>query len=357
MDYSLIVKLTNACNLNCSYCYHRKDKSRDFSCAMSQETLEIIIQKLFDHNLEFAEFIWHGGEPLLAGIDTFRFIIEKQRELNVKGLKIKNSVQTNGILLTEEYIRFFKDNHFDIGISIDGPFDMHSEQRGTDISEYEAILKSLENLNKCGNHFGALCVVGKQHIGRADRIFNLLYEHHILNMGFLPCMVESDGVVDYGYTISPKEYGQFLIDFFEIWIHSDMHGLCVRNIDDCIRFYRNRPAKTCIHTNSCDRYLTIMPNGKIYLCDNFSSNEEHQIGHVKDGFDSVDNADAMLWLKQTMLQVPEECSKCRYYCGCHSGCKHRRWVRDHSMQRGQYYCLSTQMFYDHVGKYFSMEEK
>ena len=356
LDYSLIIKLTNGCNLNCSYCYHRRDKSRDFSCTMSHGTLETVIRKLLEHNLEFAEFIWHGGEPLLAGIDTFRFIVQKQKELNRKGLKIKNCVQTNGTLLNDDYIQFFKDNDFDVGISIDGPFDMHADKR-TDISEYETILRSLKKLNQSGSRFGTLCVVGKQHIGQAARIFDLLNENHILNLGFLPCLVESNGVVDHEYTISPKEYGQFLIDFFEIWIHSDMHGLCVRNIDDCIRFYRNHPAKTCIHTNSCDRYLTVMPDGGVYLCDNFASNEAHRVGHVDEGFDLVDKTEAMIWLKNAMQKVPEACSKCKYYCGCHSGCKHRRWVRDPSMQHGQYYCLSTRMLYDHVGKYFAAEER
>ena len=357
LDYTVIVKITNGCNLNCSYCYHRRDKSRDFSCTMTNETLETMIRQLLEHNQDHIEFIWHGGEPLLVGIDKYKFIVKKQEEYNIHGLKIKNSIQTNGTLLNEEYINFFNENNFNIGISIDGPFDMHAEKRGTDKSEYETILTSLKQLNRYGCRFGTLCVVGKQHIGQAARILDLLNEHHILNVGFLPCLVESNGVVDHELTISPKEYGQFLIDFFEAWIHSDIHGLRERNMDDCIRFYRGRPAQTCINANSCDHYLTIMPDGTIYLCDNFSSNEMHRVGHVSKGFDDIEQSEAMVWLKQALEFVPETCAKCKYYCGCHSGCKHRRWVRDPSMKQGQYYCASTKMLYEHVGKYFAEEAK
>lgn len=351
MDYSLIIKITNGCNLNCAYCYHRRDKSRDFSQTMSYETLETMIYELLMHNEKHAEFIWHGGEPLLAGLETFKHIVEKQKEFNTKGLQISNSIQTNATLLTKEYIQFFKDNDFDVGISIDGPFDMHTEKRGTTNSEYEKILSSIKQLNKMGNRFGTLCVVGKQHVGQAERIYELIKEHHILNLGFLPCLVESNGVVDTELTISPKEYGQFLIDFFDVWVHGDTHGISERNIFDCIRFFRNRPAKTCISTNSCDRYLTVMPEGSIYLCDNFSSSDEHCVGNVIDGFNDIEQKEAMIWLKKALQSTPEACAKCEYYCGCYSGCKHRRWVRDPSMAQGHYYCASTKMLFNHIGKY------
>lgn len=357
MDYSLIVKITNDCNLNCSYCYHRRDANRNISSTMTRDVISTMIRGLLEHNEEHAEFIWHGGEPLLVGLDTFRYIIEKQKQYNTKGLKIHNSVQTNGTLLDQEYIDFFNANDIHVGISIDGPFDMHTAQRGTYKSEYESILTSLKDLNKTEARFGALCVVGKQHIGQAARIFELLHEHNIRHLAFLPCLVQDNGIVDHSLTISPKEYGQFLIDFFEVWIHSDLHGLCVRNFDDCIRFFRKRPAKTCINTNSCDRYLTVMPGGKIYLCDSFSASEEHLVGHVNDGFSDVDKTSAMRWLKETLLQVPDSCAKCKYYCGCYSGCKYRRWVRDPSMKQGHYYCLSTHMLFDHVAQYLATEEK
>lgn len=130
LDYTLIVKLTNGCNLNCSYCYHRRDSNRDMRHSLSFSDLETMIQNLLQHNEHEAEFIWHGGEPLLTGIDTFKFIVERQKRHNTKKLLIRNSVQTNGTLLDDAYIQFFKENDFSIGISIDGPFDMHTSERG-----------------------------------------------------------------------------------------------------------------------------------------------------------------------------------------------------------------------------------
>lgn len=353
MDYSLIVKTTNNCNLNCSYCYYRHEISRDHPQFISHDTIELLIKNLLEHNEYSAEFIWHGGEPLLAGLDTFRFIIEKQNEYNVKGLKIRNSVQTNGTLLNDDYISFFEEHNIHIGISLDGPFDMHASQRKTSESQYEKILKSLKILNSSKGEYGVLCVVGKQHIGQAQRIFDLFKEYGIKQIGFLPCLVHENGVVNEELTISPNEYADFLINFFEIWINSDVHGICVRNFDDCIRFYRKKPTRNCINNCDCDQYITLMPNGNMYLCDNFSANEEYYIGQISDGFENIAAAKPMVWLKKSMQYTPDECTLCPYFNGCKSGCKYRRWVRSSDMKQGHYYCYGTKKFYAHVGKYFS----
>lgn len=324
---------------------------------MSFDTVEIMIKNLLEHNADHAEFIWHGGEPLLAGMDFFKFVIKKQSAFNKRNIFIKNSVQTNGTLLNDEYIDFFKENEFHVGISVDGPFDIHSLNRNTTVSEYEHILSSLEVLSRRDSKYGVLCVINNQHVGQAKRFFGLLKKFKIYNVGFLPCLVQENRIVDKFLTISPEDYAKFLIDFFEIWIHNDMHGLRVRNFDDCIRFFLNRSAKTCIHLNNCDSYLTVLPNGKIYLCDNFSSNEEHQVGHVSDGFDNIENAVAMSWLKEAMLIVPKACQKCKYYSACYSGCKYQRWVNDSKMQKNDYYCLSTRKLYDHIGSYLTSRRK
>lgn len=353
LDYSLIIKVTNACNLNCSYCYHRRDSNRITNSSMTLGTVDIMIKNLLENNKEHAEFIWHGGEPLLAGIDFFKFVVQKQQEYNVKKIVIKNSIQTNATLLNNEYVNFFKENDIQIGISIDGPFDIHSLNRKIDMFEYEHILNSLKMLSASNWKYGILCVVGNQHIGQAKRFFELLKNFNIQNVGFLPCLVQENRVIDKNLTISPEEYAKFLIDFFEIWIHDDFHGLSVRNFDDCLRFFCNRPAKTCIHLNSCDSYLTVMPDGNIYLCDNFSSNDEHHVGHVKKGFNDIEKTKAMLWLKESMLVALECCQECKYYCACYGGCKYQRWVNDAKMNKRDYYCLSTHKLYDHIRGYFT----
>ena len=357
MDYTLIVKLTNACNLNCSYCYHRRDSNRNMRHSLSLSDLDTMIRNLLQHNEREAEFIWHGGEPLLTGLDTFAFIVERQKLHNTKNLLIRNSVQTNGTLLDDKYIQFFKENNFSIGISIDGPFDMHTAERGTLPKEYQKILYAVDQLTEQNAKFGTLCVVGKQHIGNADRIFQMIQEHKIGNIGFLPCMVHTDGVVETDLTIAPEEYAQFLIDLFELWIHSNTRGISIRNFDDCIRFYRGKEPKTCICSNVCDRYLTITPEGGIFLCDNFSSSKEHQVGILENGFDHIHEAIPMQWMKQAMQSVPQGCDGCPYIKACHGGCKYYRWLVSGDMTQRQYYCGALKKFYQHVGQYFQHEVK
>ena len=356
MNYSLIIKATNNCNLNCSYCYHRRDYNRDFGCNMSHDTIALMIKNVLRYNEDYAEFIWHGGEPLMIGLETFKFIVEKEHEYNEKNLKILNSVQTNGTLLNDKYIHFFNENNFHIGISIDGPFALHSAQRGTTILEYENILMSLKKLNEVNARYGVLCVVGKNHRGHEEEIFKLFTEYGIKHMGFLPCLVHENGIIDHELTISPGEYGQFLINFFEAWIHGNTHGICVRNFDDCIRFFKKRPVKTCINANCCIHYLTVLPDGNMYLCDNFSSDQKHWVGDVAKGFENISSTEAMKWLQKSMIQIPEKCVKCKFYCGCGSGCKYLRWVNDQHMSKTQYYCQSTHMIFNHIGNYFNIGE-
>lgn len=355
MDYTLIVKLTNDCNLNCSYCYHRRDSNRDIHNSLSFSDLDIMIRSLLQHNEHEAEFIWHGGEPLLTGIDTFEFVVECQKRHNTKNLLIRNSVQTNGTLLDDAYIQFFKENGFSIGISIDGPFDMHTSERGTLPQEYQKILYAIDQLTEKNAKYGTLCVVGKQHIGNADRIFQMIQEHKIGNIGFLPCMVHTNGSVEDDLTITPEEYSQFLIDLFELWICSNTRGLSIRNFDDCIRFYRGKEPKTCICSNVCDRYLTITPEGGIFLCDNFSSSKEHQVGVLKDGFDHIHEASAMQWLKSAMRNIPQNCDGCSYVKACYGGCKYYRWLANEDMTERQFYCSALKKFYRYVGRYFAQE--
>lgn len=349
MDYTLIVKLTNSCNLNCSYCYYRRNMNPNLHKVISRNNLDLMIRNLLSNNERYAHFIWHGGEPLLAGIDTFRFIVEKQKEYNYKNLKIINGVQTNGTLLNDEYIQFFEENHFSIGISFDGPFDIHSNGRGTTQSEYLHILSSIDKLCIPDAKWGVLCVVGKNHINNEQNLFDALRKYHIKNIGFLPCVVQNNGVLDQDATITPSEYGRFLVNFFDIWINSDIHRMSIRNYDDAIRHFKGYPAFTCIGKNHCNSYLTVTPDGGIYLCDNFSTNEVHHVGSIENGFSSIQLSAPMQWIIESMKDIPEGCRKCRYYDGCFGGCKYYRWISNHNMTQRQYYCQATRQLYDHIG--------
>ena len=351
MDYTLIIKLTNNCNLNCSYCYHRQDKSRNMQLSLTLEQIDLMIRQLMRHNERRAQFIWHGGEPLLAGIDTFRFIADKQKEYNTKNLIVSNSVQTNGTLLDEEYIEFFKKNNFSIGISIDGPYRYHAEKRGTTQAEYDTILNSIDSINRAGARLGTLCVIGKHHLGHAKEIIDLLTDHQIAHIGFLPCLViGEDQEIDTSTTLSPEEYGCFMMELFDAWCSSGNECLSIRNFDDCIRFFRGKRARNCTSCHECGDYLTVTPDGGIYLCDNFSATENHRVGCLEEGFSGIEDTLPMKWLKAALNNIPSGCEKCRYFKACFGGCIYQRWIADPSMSGKQYYCGAFQKMYDYIGQ-------
>ena len=211
-------------------------------------------------------------------------------------------------------------------------------------------MSAFQHLHGPKSRWGILCVVGKEHINHEQLLFDAFRDNNIKNIGFLPCVVQNDGQVDWNITISSKEYADFLMRIFDIWTHSDVHGMSIRNFDDAIRHFRGYPSSTSIGKNICNRYLTVSPDGTLYLCDNFSLNQRNKVGHVADEFEKVDDSDAMKWIVQAMQDVPEGCSKCQYFDGCYGGCKYYRWIEDPTLQHRQYYCLSTRLLYSHVGE-------
>lgn len=349
-DKCFIVKVTNNCNLKCSYCYHfTNTDSSTTQNTMSDRVLTETIRVLLEHNERHAHFIWHGGEPLLLGKEFFEDILTLQRTYNKKNLGISNNVQTNGVLLSEDWVNFFQSHGFRVGVSLDGNMDLHMAHRNMrEPGAFNRILRGVRFLRQTNTQFGILCVVDRSTLGREEEIFDFFIESGIRDMGFLPAAVTERGILDTDHSVSPEEYQQFLTRFFDVWTAKGIKGISIREFDEFFRWKVGVPRRACTNTNDCSLYFTVTPEGNIHLCDCFTTDESTKVGTVFEPLESIANTNRMQEFVQATSRVPQECETCRYNAMCNGGCKFHRYLADPGYSQPGYFCRAMKGLYAHI---------
>jgi uncharacterized protein len=320
---------------------------------MSQKIVNELMASFFRHNKNGAGFTWHGGEPLLAGMDFFENLVKSQNLNNTKNLKVTNSVTTNGLLLNDTWASFFVANNFSVGVSIDGPYDLNFKTRNTPADKFKKILEGIDSLVRYGVKFGIICVVCKESVGKEREIFDFYNSLGIEDLAFLPCfLLNNDQSINTKLSISAKEYGKFLVSFFDIWTQSGVKGIDIRNFNEALRFKSNLPNLFCENRSECHQHLTISPDGKVYMCDNFAHTKDNVVGKVGDNFSNFESSSRFMELKRASCDLPDSCKNCKYVSGCLGGCKYHRWVNSRDFSRPQVYCYSKKLLYSHIDKVF-----
>ncbi len=341
-DVSYIVKATNNCNMGCGYCYYRHNKAQGSDNRMSTDVLRQTIASMLGHNQSCANFIWHGGEPLMMGIGFFEDIVDFQNgylKSTGKEIAVSNCVQTNGLLLDDEWIDFLKRNGFNVSISLDGYFGLHSKNRGTSPETFNRIMENVVLLSRRGMQFSVLTVVTKETVGHEEELFDFFADFDIESFGFLP--------MNYGSPddcLSANEYGSFLCRFFDIWTSKGKTNLEIREFDEFIRGYLGQPQRLCHHTDLCDCYMTVTPNGDLYPCDCYPQDETTKLGNVYGSIAEAHEKSKLLF--QGAYTLPDECEHCDYGVICNGGCKYHRWIARKDYAAPHFYCKATKALYD-----------
>lgn len=351
-NHYFVIKVTNNCNISCPYCYHFKNTNQSNDKIISKDVIYNAIKILLDYNDHNAGFVWHGGEPLTIDIDYFKYAVKIQKELNKRNIKITNSVQTNGILLSDEFIDFFHENKFNIGISIDGPEDIHTKNRGISKETYNKILANVQKLNERDCRFGILTVVGKNSINRAKDILDFYIKNGIKNFAFLPCVfADETGTINYELSVTNDEYAKFLIDFFDAWIQSGVKGMNIRDYWEFFKYKKGIRRSLCKNCNTCYNTCTVAPDGKLYPCDNFNQTSENQIGTVFENLEDLVKKESVVNFGKAISSRPEECMSCKFSDVCQSGCSYHRWLNGHgTFGKKQLFCKTTMLVYNHIEK-------
>lgn len=364
------------CNLDCSYCYYlEKEKLYPgrHSFRMSDETLETYVRDYvaIHDRLGVPEiwFSWQGGEPTLLGLDFFRKVVEFQKQYGPAGKSIRNALQTNGTLLTEEWAAFFKENGFLIGISIDGPREIHDRYRvdKKQRPSFDTVMRGLGLLRDGGADFNTLTVVQRHNSRHPRTVYRFLKDQGAEFMQFIPIVERSvDGqslagapqMDDEGieakvtpWSVLPNVYGDFLCSIFDDWIRQDVGKVFVQFFDVQLGLWAGAPAGLCWFAETCGQGLAMEHNGDLYACDHYVY-PEYRLGNINDTpMDQLAFSPEQVKFGQDKKDtLPRYCRECEYRFACNGGCpKHRFLTTPHGEDGLNYFCASYKKFFAHAG--------
>ena len=373
-SFSAMVKPVGAaCNLSCSYCYYL-DKADYYGRrinVMSAGTLQKYIKQYIEANeVPEINFVWHGGEPLLAGIDFYRNAVALQRKY-AGGRKIVNSIQTNAVMLDSEWCRFFHDNNFLVGVSVDGPEDIHDSYRRNRAGEpsFAKAITGLSHLHRHRVEFNTLTVVSNLSEGRGREIYRFLKSVGSRYIQFLPVVeYQSDSsvsgrkkIVNPGteasspapWNVSPAGYGRFLTDIFDDWVVSDVGQYFVQAFDMALAQWAGVKPGLCIYCETCGDALAVEHNGDVYSCDHFVY-PEFRLGNLTE----TNLGDLYRSIRQFEFGVskrnslPAYCRRCKYHFACRGECPKHRFLNTPSGEPGlNALCEGFRQYYAHVEPY------
>ena len=309
---------------------------------MKEDTAENLIKSA----LEFADgcsvaFAFQGGEPLIAGLNYFRFFTEKVKEYNSKRSEIFYSIQTNGTLVTDEWAKFFRENKFLVGLSLDGAFEGNrfrvAEKRQ---NSYYKIIKAADKFKKHQVEFNILTDLTGYCAENAERIYKYFRANGFKYIQFIPCLRPMGDDTESELYMTNDQYADFLIRIFNLYVKDFVRGnyISIRQFDNWVRMYLGERAEQCGLMGHCTHQFVAEGNGNIYPCD-FYCTDEWLLGNINsDSLENMANSQKAKDFIMESLPVKEECKKCRFYPLCRAGgCKRNR--------ESENYCVAYKRFF------------
>ena len=370
--YVMLKPVGSACNLACQYCYYLEKEllyPNNKRSWMSEETLETFIQQYFLAQTQpYVSFTWHGGEPLLRPISFYKKALKLQQKYG-KGFYIENCLQTNGTLLTDEWCRFFKENNFLIGLSIDGPAIVHDAYRQTlsGKGSFQKVLNGIRLLNKHGVEWNAMAVVNAQNVKDAATFYNFFKSINCHFIQFTPIVERlvphADGrclasVNEQTQTMSPlsvtpEEWGAFLCDLFDLWIKEDVGTYYIQMFDATLANWVGQTPGLCTLSKSCGHASVMEHNGDVFACDHFVF-PEYKRGniHTQTITEMMYSPEQLQFGKNKWQSLPRQCKECSFLFACYGECPKNRFAIDAYGNKGlNYLCKGYKRFFAHVAPY------
>ena len=357
-EFQVMAKPIGAlCNLGCDYCYYL-DKQRLYpdtpAPRMPDDLLEAyIVQYIAASPRPLINFQWHGGEPTLLGLDSFRTIVALERAHQPAGRRITNGLQTNGTLLDEEWCRFLVAEGFFVGLSLDGPQALHDRHRVTKGQKptHKQVMRAFRLLQQHRVRSDILCVVHADNAGSPMAVYRFFKEIGAQHLQFLPFVEPlrdgSGGVTP--HSVPAEAYGAFLCAIFDEWVRQDVGRVTVQLFDEAARPACGLPHALCHFREECGDVPVVEHNGDFYSCDHFVD-PAHRLGNLRETrlVDLVDSAPQLDFGRAKRQALPRYCRECDVLALCNGGCPKDRFIRTPDGEPGlNYLCAGFKRFFTH----------
>lgn len=361
------------CNLACKYCYYL-EKNKLYPTAqrhlMSDEMLEQFTREYIEaQTMNQVLFTWHGGEPLLRSIDFYRKAISLQKKY-AGGRHIDNVIQTNGTLLTDEWCEFFAQNHWLVGISIDGPQPDHDHYRLTAAGKpsWKKVMQGIKLLKKHGVEWNAMAVVNAYNANHPLEFYRFFKENGCQFLQFTPIverltrhedgrtlasLADKDEISLSEASVAPEQWGYFLCAIFDEWVRKDVGKIFVEIFDCTLANWMGISPGICAYSKECGHAGVMEHNGDIYSCDHFVF-PEYKLGNIRDHslIDMLYGEQQQEFSRLKHSSLPRQCKECDMEFACHGECPKNRFMKDKYGDSGlNYLCPGYYHYYQHVAPY------
>ena len=361
--FHVMAKPTGAqCNMDCAYCFFlKKDQLYpDSAFRMSDEVMEKYIrQTITAHKVPQVTIAWQGGEPTLMGLDFFRRAVDIEMDAMRPGMMVENTLQTNGVLLDDEWCQFLHEKRFLVGLSLDGPREMHDAYRRDKAgnSVFDKVVAAARLMQKHQVEFNILCTVNavnSQHPLEVYRFFRDELKAPYLQ--FIP-IVERDnatgnqeGMRITDRSVQPEQYGRFLIEIFDEWVSRDVGKMYVLFFDGVLMSYVRGRSSLCILQPTCGEGVALEHNGDVYSCDHFVE-PAHLLGNIGQTpmAELVSSGKQRAFGQAKSSGLPRQCRECAFLFTCHGECpKNRVLTTADGEPNLNWLCEGLKAFYEHT---------
>lgn len=345
----LIKPVSGECNLNCKYCFYKdemKKRERSVYGVMSQDLLEKVIRRVFQEERRYCTLGFQGGEPLLAGLSFYEKTVELVKKYK-KNARTEFTIQTNGMLIDDEWAGFFAENHFLVGLSIDGLSDIHDRWRGK--GTFEKAVRAADILQKHQADFNVLTVVTEDLAQHAKRIYDFYKENQWHYMQFIPCLDPlREGWGEQPFSLKAESYGLFLRELFDCWYEDIIQGdfVYIRYFENLVGILLNQMPESCNMRGVCGMQNIIEADGSVYPCD-FYVLDNCRLGNIReDSFEKLAERFSQSELLSDSLKKNRVCRECQWNRLCRGGCQRNRELHTNL----DIFCKAYQMFFSYIWK-------
>jgi uncharacterized protein len=352
------------CNLDCEYCFFlsKEELYPGSSFRMSDDLLvEYVRQLLQSHRTPEVTVAWQGGEPTLMGLDFFRRAMSLVERYKRPEQTIEHTIQTNCTLIDDEWAAFLAEHDFLVGVSVDGPREIHDAYRVDKGGKptFDRVMRGLERLKAHGVRWNALTTVHRANEEHPLEVYRFLRDElGVEHIQFIPIVERptqvglpvGDTVTD--RSVSPAGYGTFLIEVFEEWVRRDVGRVFVQMFDSTLASFVGIPGSLCVHSETCGTALALEHNGDLYSCDHFVE-PEHLLGNIgsRHMLELVASPQQRAFGDAKRDSLPAYCRACEVRFACHGGCPKDRFTTAPDGEPGLHYlCASYQLFFRHVDR-------